>query len=208
MTHVEQYFERGYIISKLPDNLLSKLWAEIYTTDWLQDPEGVYKGKPSWYNTKKYNIEEDGSLQNLVEKTYGSELIINAPDTLLQTANDIVKLNDFNFIKSFKDNIVLKYLHMWNGAEEIPWHYDTIDGSDILVFVYLTDTINWLDEYGGRIEFCKEINGQQFYTKQLSPKNGTMVIVNNTNPLFKHKVEKMKDMSVNRYTFSFCFKCI
>jgi hypothetical protein len=59
MTHVEQYFERGYIISKLPDNLLSKLWAEIYTTDWLQDPEGVYKGKPSWYTTKKYNIEED-----------------------------------------------------------------------------------------------------------------------------------------------------
>lgn len=211
MLHNDQlvsYFEQGYISTQLTDQLLSRLWAEIYMTEWVSDIDQVYKAKPIWYTTKKYDIEEDGELQHLVEKTYGSALYDNVPSSIKEAATDIINSPAFDFLRSFKDNAILKYVHLWNGAEEIPWHFDTIDGSDTLVFVYLTDTVEWKPEYGGRISFCKDINGSLYYENTLLPANGTMVIVNNSNPLFKHKVEELKDWSHNRYLFSFCFKWI
>lgn len=200
------YFERGYITTQLPDHLMSRLWAEIYMTEWVADTDNVYKAKPNWYTTKKYDIEEDGELQHLVEKTYGSALYDNVPTTVKDVAVEIINLPKFDFLRSFKDTATLKYVHLWNGAEAIPWHFDTIDGSDTLVFVYLTDTLNWQSSYGGSISFCKDINGVLAHEATLLPNNGTMVIVNNSNPLFKHKVEELKDWSHNRYLFSFCFK--
>ena len=100
----------------------------------------------------------------------------------------------------------MTYVHFWNGAESIPWHYDTIDSSDILVFVYLTEEQTWDPSWGGSISFCKDLSSGKQYMQTIMPNNGVMVVVNNSNPLFKHKVEELKNNSVNRYTLSLCYK--
>lgn len=207
MINIEDYFEKGYSITRVPENLLAKFWMEIYTTTWVTDPESVYKSKPDWYsNVKKYNLDEDGDLQNIVERTYGNELIKLAPTTLTDTANELIKLEYFTPLRAFKESASLSYLHFWNGAEEIPWHYDTIDGSDTLVFIYLTEEQHWDPLWGGSISFCKELTSGKQHIQTVLPNNGVMVVVNNSNPLFKHKVEALKNNNINRYTLSLCYK--
>ena len=39
-----------------------------------------------------------------------------------------------------------------------------------------------------------------------NPTNGTMLVINNTNPLVTHRVRAMADKSINRYTVSFNYK--
>jgi hypothetical protein len=207
MINIEDYFEKGVAISRLPDTILSKLWREVYTTEWVADSEGVYKQKPLWYSrTKKYNIEEDGDLQNLVERTYGSDLIKQAPATLIDTANELIADTYFDPLRAFKPTASLTYIHFWNGAEAIPWHYDTIDSSDTLILIYLTEEQVWPQEWGASISFCKSLSEGTKYETTLYPSNGLMAVINNANPLIKHRVEALHNKDVNRYTLSLCYK--
>jgi hypothetical protein len=82
---------------------------------------------------------------------------------------------------------------------------DTIDSSDTLIFIYLTEELFWQSEWGGSLGIRKELNNAVMYETTVLPNSGTMVIINNTNPLIKHKVWSLQSKEVNRYTFSMCF---
>lgn len=204
MQELINYYEKGYIVTSLPEIIQTQLWNEIYSTDWEVDVDKVYKEKPVWYTAKK-DLIQNRNIQNILERNYGNEIREKVPNSLINIAQDLIQSQQFDFIRQYKDTASVKYLHLWNGAEDIPYHIDTIDGSDTLVFVYLTDCMNWKKEYGGSISFCKEIDDTVLYEQTVYPNNGTMVIVNNSNPLIKHKVERLKELTVNRYTFSFCY---
>jgi hypothetical protein len=207
MINLEDYFEKGYSITTLSNDILPKLWLEIYGVNWISDNSSVYKSTPEWYvPTRIYQeLEEDGEEQNLVERAYGDDLIKNAPDSLKQIANEIIHQRYFDPLRSLKHKSTLKYLHLWNGSEDIPWHMDTIDSSDTLIFIYLTEELFWQSEWGGSLGIRKELNNAVMYETTVLPNSGTMVIINNTNPLIKHKVWSLQSKEVNRYTFSMCF---
>lgn len=206
MINIEDYFEKGYVVSQVPTDILQKLWFEIHMTEWIDDTSGTYKQTPSWYiREKQYDYQEGGDQQNLLERLYGDELTKKAPSSLIDVANSLIDNDFFNPLRMFKESADLMYLHFWNGAEEIPYHFDTIDKSDTLIFLYLTEELEWQQDWGGSISFCKELTTGKYYEKEVLPNNGTMVVVNNSNPLIKHRVRELKNRSVNRYTFSFCY---
>lgn len=207
MINIEDYFEKGYSISRVPADLLPKLWMEIYGVEWVVDKNNIYKSTPEWYTPSKIyqDLKEDGDQQNLVERAYGDDLINNAPASLKHIANEIIQLPYFNPLRSLKNTSELKYLHLWNGAETIPWHMDTIDSSDTLIFLYLTEELDWKEDWGGCLGLHKELGNTVLYETKVLPNNGTMIVVNNTNPLIKHRVWGLENRSVNRYTFSMCF---
>lgn len=204
MSQLEDYFERGYIVSKVSQDIISRLWTEIYLADWIKDPENRYKEKPSWYYVKNYI--NDVHLRT--EKLYSSEIMARAPASLIETAAEIIKKPEFDFLRTLNDSATVRYVHMWNGAEDISWHCDVVDGSDTMVFVYITDSVKWQDSWGGRLSLCKQLRGENLFETTVSPENGTMVIINNRNPLFKHQVERLKSLEINRYTFSLCYNWV
>lgn len=201
MLDTENYFEKGYDITQVPITLLPEFWMQIYTTEWVTDESDTYKTMPSWYNVKKvYNNSE---IRNISEKSYGAELIAQAPETLRDLANKTIELSYFDTLRYYKPNYRLRQLHIWNGAEEIPYHTDSIDGGDTLLLIYLTEETEWQEPWGGCLGLRKELSTGNYYETKVLPRNGTMVVINNTNPLMKHRVWSLANRSVNRYTFSF-----
>ena len=97
---------------------------------------------------------------------------------------------------------------MWNGSEEIPYHYDTINGADTLILIYITEESAWLKDWGGQISLKKQVGDVILVEEEIDPLSGTMIVINNANPLVKHKVRKLLNPDVNRYTFSFSYKWI
>ena len=47
---------------------------------------------------------------------------------------------------------------------------------------------------------------ETIFEEEFNPYDGMMLVVNNANPLVLHKVRALKNLSVNRYTFSFIYK--
>lgn len=201
------YYEQGYFCSTLDEDVLRLLWNEIYSTEWKPDDvEFIYKEIPVWYqSSKKYSINADGSNRSDFERLIGEDIFLKTPKSLIEIGYNILNLPQFNFFKKYYKTPKLKYIDLWNGSENIPYHFDTINGCDTLVLIYLTENI-WHSEWGGAISFKKEVDGKIIYEEKILPNNGTMLIINNANPLVFHKVENLKNISINRYTFSFIYK--
>jgi hypothetical protein len=205
MINLENYFEKGFDITQLTPDFVTKLWQIVYTTEWINDESG-YKAKPDWYQTKDIsNVNNSRIYQGKIEREYGKELLNNSPTAITDIAQDVINSNFFSPLRVFKTNTELKYVHLWNGAEDISWHSDAIDGSDMLILVYLTEEIKWDNNWGGCIEIAKDINNEKRYQTMVQPLSGNMVVINNANPLVKHRVHALTNQTVNRYTFNMCF---
>ena len=203
MINIEDYFEKGFVVTTVPEDLISKFWFEIYSSNWIDDGDKTYKKIPDWYKlTENEDINES---KNLKERRI-SAIKNKIPDSLVTLSQDLINNKVFDNLRYIRENIEFRFSHLWNGAEEIPWHMDSIDGNDVLIFVYLTEEPSWDETWGGTLSLCKNLKDKFLYETTVLPNNATMVVVNNTNPLVKHKVTSLKNLLVNRYTFSLCYK--
>jgi len=203
MINIEDYFEKGFVVTTVPEDLISKFWFEIYSSNWIDDGDKTYKKIPDWYKlTENEDINES---KNLKERRI-SAIKNKIPDSLVTLSQDLINNKVFDNLRYIRENIEFRFSHLWNGAEEIPWHMDSIDGNDVLIFIYLTEEVSWDENWGGTLSLCKNLKDKFLYETTVLPNNATMVVVNNTNPLIKHKVTSLKNLLVNRYTFSLCYK--
>jgi len=203
--NLENYFEKGFEVTKLTPDIVTKLWQIVYTTNWINDESG-YKSKPDWYQAKDITNDSNSRIyQGKIERECGRELLNNSPTDIIDIAQHIINSNFFSPLRVFKNNTELKYVHLWNGAEDISWHSDAIDGSDMLILIYLTEELQWDNDWGGCIEIAKDVNDQKRYQTLVQPLSGNMVAINNANPLVKHRVHALTNQTVNRYTFNMCF---
>ena len=207
MTH-DLYYEQGFFKTEVSEELKKLLWNEIYSTEWCTDTvDKIYKKIPSWYKSKHtYKLNNDGSNRSEFERAIGADILKNTPSSLIDIGRELVNISDFDFFKKYYKKVELQYVDLWNGSEEIPYHFDTINGSDTLVLIYLTEQQHWDINWGGSISLKKECFNKTVYENTFLPCNGTMLIINNANPLVLHQVSALKNKSVNRYTFSFIYK--
>jgi hypothetical protein len=203
MINIEDYFEKGFVVTTVPENLVSRFWFEIYSSNWVDDSEATYKKIPDWYKLTEFGNENEP--RNLKERRINT-IKNKIPDSLVTLSQDLMNNTMFDNLRYIRENIEFVFSHLWNGAEEIPWHIDSPDGNDILIFIYLTEETRWEESWGGTLSLCKNLKDKYLYETTVLPNNATMVIVNNTNPLIKHKVTSLKNLLVNRYTFSLCYK--
>jgi hypothetical protein len=210
LSNEELYHDRGYLITQLPNSIMALLWNEIHSTNWVADTnEHIYKQIPDWYvSTKKYSLDPLGSNRAHFEREIGKDVFDNTPDSIKIIGSYIANLESFDFFRRYYSRAELCYIYMWNGSEEIAYHYDTINGTDTLVLIYLTEQSTWHLEWGGQISLKKQLGDVTIIEQEIDPLNGTMVIINNANPLVKHRVRKLLNTEVNRYTFSFNYNWI
>jgi hypothetical protein len=207
MNH-DLYYENGFFKTEIDDVTKKLLWNEIYNTEWIADGvENIYKEIPVWYQSKnKYNLNPDGSNRSQYERDIGSDILKNTPKSLIEIGLDLTQSSPFNFFKKYYRKAELQYIDLWNGSEEIPYHFDTINGADTLVLIYLTEQESWDKNWGGTITMKKQVGEKIHFEEEVLPNDGVMLIVNNANPLVYHKVSSLKNTSINRYTFSFIYR--
>lgn len=200
----DQYYENGYFLTALDKLTTSLLWNEVVTTNWIPDTvDNIYKQIPDWYKSNidiKYITDTNRASY---ERIIGEHVIKNAPKSLIQVGEELPNTASFDFIKKYYKRHELKFVDMWNGSEEIPYHFDTINGCDMLVLIYLTEQSAWNSQWGGTIKMKKQVGDTVIFEKEHVPASGTMLIINNANPLIYHKITALTNTSVNRYTFSF-----
>lgn len=202
---VEDYWEKGFILTKTPNNIHKRLWNEINATKWIASNNNTYKKVPDWYTEiKRIYVDPTGNNKPTEEKREGYLTYRHAPQSLKDIAIDLINDPMFDPLKMYRPpKAIPVFLHFWNGSENSPHHVDAIDGSDVMIFCYATDAGPWKEEWGGYINIMKEVRGEYKYTKNIMPDDGNMVIVNNSAPIFKHGIRNMVNKDVNRYTFIF-----
>lgn len=202
---MEDYFDKGFIHTKIPEKIYHRLWEHVQKTNWVDASLSTYKKRPDWYHeNKKYYLDPTMIDRPLCEKEFARDIFTNAPPEIIQTSDDLIKEPIFDFLKRFRPpNPITRCVHLWNGSENSPHHCDGVDGTDLMVFCYLTDEKGWDEEWGGYINMLKEVNGKFYHTKNIMPIDGTMVLVNNSTPIFKHGIRDLKYKDKNRYTFIF-----
>ena len=175
---VNDFFNLGYHVSKIPNDLKTEFWNSINHTNWNGDTNHKYKLK----------FCEDSSSNQYTN-----------------LSNKVTQLPMFDVLKMLKSNIVPMKNYIWNGAEDIPWHSDSIRGADLTVFCYFTD-VQWDKTLGGTVQFCKLVNGiETNVSDEIMPEDGTIVLFDNINPLYLHKVKKLTK-PVNRFVYTFTYK--
>lgn len=200
----EQYYEKGFFSAKLTELHRALLWNEISNTVWVPDTvDNIYKEIPDWYISNANIKDINGSNRFIYERSIGQHIFSSAPESLKQIAADLLTMPIFDFVRSFYERHELKFLDLWNGSEDIPYHFDTINGCDMLVLVYLTEETVWDKQWGGTVSMKKQVNNAVMFEEEYLPVDGSMLIINNSNPLVYHKVTALKNTAVNRYTFSF-----
>lgn len=202
---IEEYFDKGFVVTKIPSHIHEKLWNQIHTTNWINAKNSTYKKIPDWYHeNEKHYVDPTGYDRPNYERKLGADIFTNAPKSLIDISDELIKDPLFEPLKMYRPpNPVTKYLHFWNGSENSPHHVDAIDGSDLMVFCYLTEEKEWKKEWGGYINIMKEVDSEITNTKTILPNDGVMVLVNNSAPIFKHGIRNLIKRDVNRYTFIF-----
>lgn len=202
---IEEYFDKGFIVTKIPTKIHEKLWKEVHNTKWIDAKKTTYKKVPDWYHeNEKHYVDPTGFDRPNHERKVGADILTNAPQSLIDISDELIKDPLFDPLRMYRPpNPVTKYLHFWNGSENSPHHVDAIDGSDLMIFCYLTETKDWKEEWGGYINIMKEVNSEITNTRTILPNDGVMVLVNNSAPIFKHGIRNLVKRDVNRYTFIF-----
>ena len=196
------YYEKGFIITKIPEDLLLFFWAEIYTTNWIKS-KSVFQTVPDWY-IEGQPVDIQGHDAHQEYEYQANKLNLqNSPYSLRVLANDLICSSIFDFLRINRPIHEISAINLWNGAEDDDFHQDVIDGTNTLVLCYLADE-EWKEEWGGSLTVTKKLFDKDVYTTKVLPNTATMIIINNDNPLFMHKVEGMKKEK-NRYTFAFSY---
>lgn len=202
---IEDYFEKGFVVTKTPDEIHSRLWNEVKSTNWVEATGNTYKKIPDWYVQKKRKyVDPTGADRQITERWEGLYGYYHAPESLKKIAQDLINHEMFGPLKLWRPPLAIpKFIHFWNGSENTQHHVDSIDGSDVMIFCYATDAGEWQKDWGGYINLLKEVNGEFFYCRNVMPDDQRMVIVNNSAPIFKHGIRDLVNKEVNRYTFIF-----
>lgn len=202
---IEEYFDKGFIVTKIPPQIYDKLWDQVNNTNWIDAKNSTYKKVPDWYQeNEKHYVDPTGFDRPDYEKKIGADIFTNAPQGLIDISDELIQDPMFAPLRMYRPpNPVTKFLHFWNGSENSPHHVDAIDGSDLMIFLYLTDEPDWKEEWGGYINIMKEVNSEITNTRTILPNDGVMVLVNNSAPIFKHGIRNLVKRDVNRYTFIF-----
>lgn len=202
---IEDYFEKGFVVTQTPTEIHKRLWDEVNNTNWVSSEGNTYKKIPDWYVQKKRRYTDPtGSDRQFTERWEGLYGYYHAPESLKKIAEDLIHHKIFEPLRLWRPpKAIPKFIHFWNGSENSPHHVDSIDGSDVMIFCYATDAGEWQKDWGGYINLLKEVNGEFYYCRNVMPDDQRMVVVNNSAPIFKHGIRNLVNTEVNRYTFIF-----
>jgi hypothetical protein len=204
------FYNKGYAVTTLSDELIAQLWRIMYLTEWKTNPDNIDEDIPNWLvfdgleNTTSIPTEQLAVRKYLFNtplelKVFGETLKSSGYFDPLLSALATGKHHNNRWINNVE---ILSYLPRRNSCD-LPWHTDYNGAEDFFVIIYLLEPSENMQ--GGDIWFGKEDeNGHITTIGMENPKNGKAICVNCLNPYFKHKVTKTQDYT--RYALNIKFR--
>ncbi|WP_137297244.1 hypothetical protein [Psychromonas sp. SP041] len=207
--NLNEFYGNGISQTLVIKDFYQKIFNEITNIKWVPDQRGPYNTIPEW--TQSVVPSDDGERIN-EERKMGKTSLDSCPVKLRELIEEMLKdervIGDMSHIYKLK----LDYIDIWNGVEDMGWHWDGPCQSEMISLIYFNDKD--LDiEYGGSIEAgVRDIQAGKDWMKEyldvervaiFPPIGRLQVWINNTNPRFVHKTNKLKDAKSNRLTMTF-----
>lgn len=192
MLDLYDFFSRGYAIADVPADVYVDSKNLIETTDFVDFDIPHF---PQWDNLEP-DIPRD---HHYVDYLRSRKSRIDAPLSLRLAAQ---KLIDHEYFHALKDILVHEQhykqrwllrpepvaYHLWRHTYSDEWHCDYSEPSDFFVLMYFS-TDQYQHGMAGELELgIEDGHGQVKTLHKHEPRDGTMVVINNANPLFKHKI--------------------
>jgi hypothetical protein len=201
-----KFYTQGYNIGFLPEELTNKCRDVIKETNWI----GTAPRFADWAVIPSGEEVDEAFYEELIRSrmSYGQ-----APTSIKNLANEII---DMKFFDPLRESLVKKQhqryssirnikpssMGLWNKQLDVAMHNDVSDTSDFFILVYINPYAEWNESWGGQLNIGMETeSGEVEIVHSHYPADSTFVVVNNTNPLFKHQVVSAGDKM--RYTFGF-----
>jgi hypothetical protein len=205
MLNVNKFYKEGYDVWQMPSDLNAILWSSIISETYNQHT--VYKGIPTW------SINNDmvaGSVERVYDRKTEQEMAKRSlelvPKVYTDCITELFKNNYYNewFINTCGYKWELRFIDLWNGSDNLDWHWDGVEDHDIGFLIYFTEEPEWKSDWGSVLKLGERDYGSNSVTDigQVNPNNGTVVLLNNMNPRFVHSVNPLQDITKNRYTIN------
>ena len=203
---VNHFYKHGYDEWMLPQELKTMSWGAIYTEDW--NKHSVYKNVPAWSINTDITTppKEEREYNREYEKAKSASSLDVVPSVYVDV---ITSLFDNPYYSNwFKDTCgfeyELRFIDLWNGSDELKYHWDGVEDHDLGFLIYLTDEPNWKEEYGSILKIAeRDYPNTEVYNEQsIIPNDGKVILLNNVNPRFVHSVNTLQDKTKNRYTLN------
>lgn len=115
---------------------------------------------------------------------------------------DLAKLGQINIVG----------LSIWDGVEDLSWHWDGYDAGDFILMSYFSPYDEWPSDWQGMLTTgTRRLDGDwlgfskdsQVYAHEvIYPEHCRFVLLNNQNPKFVHRTTLLDRVDIHRYTIS------
>ena len=193
MSLAESFHRFGFTRLNTPAYFREGIEKRLSQESWI--PSETYARLPSWH-THAGDKERD---ENVPETDLCRQLLERIPEDYLTLTSRLLSdqdtLQDMLFLHDFS----ISYFDIWDGAEQLDWHCDQISKGEAFLLAYFTERYEWQNEFGGQIEFGRRrldgdwLNQTGVITgiSKINPVHGTVILCNNTNPQFVHRVNPL-----------------
>lgn len=194
--NINTMYENGFDAVLLNRQWHDRLMKHVNAEQWVEDDEGLFLSRPAWTinphsekQAKKLKIDEETDRNDFLMRT--------APPDLMASANALLECSDIMGIWQHAYQAKMKFLTMWNGAEDLDWHWDGPAQADFFFLIYLNRFSGWSDKMGGQLitgirdidrDYLKVDKSRVRTLSVIDPISRTLVCCNNQNPRFVHKV--------------------
>ncbi|MBI6882891.1 hypothetical protein [Pseudomonas putida] len=190
-------YNSGHDAIALPRDHYELLKDCVQGLEWAPDPDGIYARIPSYTLANPSMVSEDKFKQ---ESFLNSHSLITSPAPLRHRVEQL--LSDERIMGNWliAHTSVLRFISVWDGAEDLPWHWDGPSGADFFFLIYLNEKMGWNDENGGHLSTGRrDLAGNYLHVDSeevehlatMAPASRTLVCCNNQNPSFVHKVSPL-----------------
>lgn len=191
---LDSIYNLGHDAIALPRRHYSRLMDALQTLEWTNDPNGTFARIPRYLVQSAGLKASNKSEQELVM----NQSAMNAcPEELLEASAALLMDTDVmgNWIIPHRPE--LQFISIWDGAEDLDWHWDGPAGADFFFLIYLNQEMGWKDHQGGQLMVGKRsVNGNFMkveptevqHLATYDPCSRTLICCNNQSPQFVHKV--------------------
>jgi len=205
--NVDHFWKYGYDLWEMPEHLKAMCWGQLLSEEWIE--HNVYKGVPKWslnLNEQFTDLQVQRDYDREIEHEVNKVGLKTVPPTWIDIINELFDnpyYSDF-LKKTCGYQHELKFIDIWNGSDEIGWHWDGVEDHGIGFLIYFTEQAIWNPDWKAELYVGEKDWGAKDTDtfKKITPGNGTVVLINNMNPRLVHRVERLANYDVNRYTIN------
>ncbi len=201
--NINAIYQDGFDSVFISRDWYSHLREIITRTPWVDDPGGIFIKVPSWSipDPDKIDLMRPPLSKVEQEAEHNAHVLSHAPSVLLSACRDILSDPDImgDWLMAYRAE--MKFISLWNGAEDLGWHWDGPARAGFFFLIYLNSKMGWRPDGGGELglgirnigpNFLRVVPGEVDLITTIKPESRTLVCCNNSNPRFVHRVNRLE----------------